>query len=96
LSDYLPDDFKTIALAHEMGHVLLYMRGGSEKQFPHLRLYRKDGKHRLKSDKYRRSLLAEEQQAWVIAKDLLQDLEPEHDKNMLKKTKADSLGSYRE
>lgn len=91
---FCSEDHPTIALAHEMGHIVTLMRGESFKRFPHLRLFKESGKHRFKSDKYRRSMLAEEREAWRVAEELLNDLESSYDKQLFETIKKESLYTY--
>lgn len=94
LSNSIKSEYKTAILAHEMGHIYTYMAGGSEKRFPHLRLFRRKDKHNLKSNKYKRSLLAEEKEAWNIAEGLIKEFEKDYNMNLFYELKKESLKSY--
>ena len=65
-----------VILAHEMGHILISLEDDSEKTFPHLRLFRKDGKYRLKSNKFCRFMYLEEKEAWNRAREILKSTFP--------------------
>ena len=91
-----PDDENTmtIVLAHELGHFKIQSQLDSNKQFPHLRLFKKDGKMRLKSNKFCRSMYAEEMQAWNYAEELIRLLDPELI-SMIKYFQSESIQTYR-
>ena len=73
-----PSDENTmiIVLAHELGHFKIQSQLDSNKQFPHLRLFKKDGKMRLNSNKFCRSMYAEEIRAWDHAENLIRLIDP--------------------
>ena len=70
------DHVMATILAHEMGHILISFEKNSEKIFPHLRLFRKDGKYRLKSNKFCRFMYLEEKEAWNKAREILNSTFP--------------------
>jgi SMC interacting uncharacterized protein involved in chromosome segregation len=77
-------------LAHEMGHIVTFMSGDSEKKFPHLRSFRKTGKMKFKSQKFMRSVFEEELEAWMQAEEILKTL------GYLDDSQIDRFNNYKE
>lgn len=94
LQSNLLDEVELITFAHEMGHIYTEISCDAERKFPYLRLYRKDGKHRLRSKTYMKYLLAEELEAWAVAKRLLTDLKIDYDNILFEDLKKEALDTY--
>lgn len=88
------DEEEMMDLAHELGHLITFLEGESEKKFPHLRLFRKTRKLYRKSKKFMEAVYAEEERAWEIAEELLYDFE--YIPDCFQEYKENNLKTYRE
>lgn len=87
------DDQELMDLAHELGHIITYMNGDSERRFPHLRLFRKKRRYFFNSKRFMETVYEEEKEAWDVARELLRDFE--YIPNNFEEYKNKQLETYR-